>query len=249
MKPINKEIFVCVDCETTGLDVKEDCIIEVAAICFNGDEIFDQYETLVDPGRLIPPESTKIHHITDAMVKGKPSVKEILPELLAFIGDHIIIGHGIGFDIDVITYAAENAGIPCQLRKNLSIDTLRMARLYGESPVNSLGYLSRHFNIEADGAHRAMNDVIMNRAVFGQLAKPYKSAQELLKILKKPVKMKNMPLGKHKGRPMREIPLEYLKWAASKDFDRDLLFSIRSEINRRKKGTDFHQAANPFKDL
>lgn len=249
MKTINKEIFVCVDCETTGLDPKKDSIIEVAAIRFNGDEIFDRYETLVDPGRSIPEESTKIHHITDAMVQGKPSVKEILPELLAFIGDHILIGHGIGFDIDVICNAAEAAGIPCQLRKNLFIDTLRMARLYGESPVNSLGHLSRHFNIEADGAHRAMNDVMMNRAVFRQLAKPYKSAQELLKILKKPVKMRNMPLGKHKGRSMREVPLDYLKWAAHKDFDQDLLFSIRSEINRRKKGNDFHQASNPFKDL
>jgi DNA polymerase-3 subunit epsilon len=58
-----------------------------------------------------------------------------------------------------------------------------------------------------------------------------------------------MPLGKHKGRPFSEIPHEYLQWAANKDFDQDLTFSIRSELKKRKSGNLFKQASNPFSEL
>ena len=61
--------------------------------------------------------------------------------------------------------------------------------------------------------------------------------------------MKYMPLGKHKGRQFGEIPLQYLQWAAHMDFDQDLLFTIRSELKKRKKGTGFKQVTNPFGDL
>lgn len=94
-----------------------------------------------------------------------------------------------------------------------------------------------------------MSDVLVNIDVFKSLVKDYNSMDELMKVLSKPIPMKHMPLGKHKGRLFREIPIEYLQWAANKDFDRDLLFSIRSEIKRRKQGGLFHQAANPFQNL
>jgi DNA polymerase-3 subunit epsilon len=61
--------------------------------------------------------------------------------------------------------------------------------------------------------------------------------------------MKTMPLGKHKGRRFEEVPIEYLQWAERKDFDQDLLFSIRLELRNRKKGGGFEQSANPFSEL
>lgn len=249
MAAIDKEVFVCIDCETTGLDPQLDRIIEVAAISFDSTTVFGEFESLIDPECPIPESSIAIHHITQDMVAGKPKMKEILPQLLDLIGDKIIIGHGIGFDIEVIAKAAERESIPCKIRNNRSLDTLRMARLYGESPVNSLEQLRRHFNIQAEGAHRAMSDVIVNKEVFKYLAKFYKTTEQLFEVLTKPILLKLMPLGKHKGRHMKDIPLEYLLWAARKDFDQDLLYSIRSEIKRRKKGNLFAQAGNPFADL
>jgi DNA polymerase-3 subunit epsilon len=58
-----------------------------------------------------------------------------------------------------------------------------------------------------------------------------------------------MPLGKHKGRLFKELPHEYLQWAAHQNFDQDLLFSIRTELKKRKKGGLFIQAANPFLNI
>lgn len=241
--------FVCIDCEATGLDSKLDRIIEVAAIRFSLSEIFDQYESLVNPECVIPETSIAIHHITPDMVAGKPTITTILPHLLQFIGKHIIVGHGVGFDIDIIANAAERAGIPCTLRHNLSLDTLRMARLYGDSPTNSLEQLRRHFNVENEGAHRAMSDVIVNVEVFKHLAKRYRTTNHIFEALSQPVLLKTMPLGPHKGRLLKEVPLEYLRWAANKNFDQDLLFSLRSELKRRKSGNLFNQAGNPFAGL
>jgi len=246
---LKNDTFICLDCESTGLDPEKDKIIEVAAIRFTFSTILDAFESLIDPEQLIPLETTAIHHITNEMVQGKPKIGEVLPTLLKFIGRDIIVGHGIGFDIEIINRAAKRCDIPTTLGSRPTIDTLRLARLYGESPTNSLEVLRQHFNIQPEGAHRAMNDVIVNIEVFKYLSAQFKTTESILERLKKPILLKAMPLGKHKGRPFSEIPIEYLLWAANKNFDMDLTFSLRNEIKRRKKGNQFEQAGNPFFSL
>jgi DNA polymerase-3 subunit epsilon len=249
MGDIAKQKFICLDCETTGLDPQQDRIIEVAVMCFDENQVYAQMESLIDPGCPIPETSIAIHHITPDMVQGKPKIAQVLPEILQLVGQHIIVGHGVGFDIDILAIAAEREGIPCKIRENLYLDTLRMARLYGESPINSLEHLRKHFNIPLEGAHRAMSDVIVNKEVFKCLAKRFKTTEQLFEALSKPILMTNMPLGKHKGRPLKEIPLQYLQWMVNKEFDQDLIYSVRTELKRRKKGNLFNQASNPFLNL
>lgn len=249
MGKLDKDIFVCIDCETTGLDPEKDAIVEVAGIRFCGDEVIDRFESLIDPECTISESSIAIHHITQEMVQGKPKIGEVLDTMIKLIGRYPIIGHGVGFDIAVLVNASKKANIPCPITNNVTIDTLRMARLYGGSAINSLEQLRKHFNIPAGDAHRAMSDVIVNVALFNQLAKNHRSTESLLDVLTKPILMRIMPLGKHKGRAIKDIPLEYLLWAARMDFDQDLLYSLRHEINRRKKGNLFTQASNPFSEL
>ncbi len=246
---LTEEIFVCIDCESTGLDPEKDRIIEVAAARFTFQEILQQYETLVDPECHIPETSQEIHKISQEMIAGKPKIREVLPRLLDLINGHIIVGHGIGFDITLIANEAKRFQIPTKITEQPQIDTLRLARLYGESPVNSLERLRQHFNIKPEGAHRAMSDVIVNIEVFKQLTRNFNTTSQIFKTLLKPIKLKQMPLGKHKGRRFEEIPLEYLLWAEKKDFDQDLLFSIRSEIRSRRRGNQFEQVSNPFSGL
>jgi len=249
MTQIQQEIFVCLDCESTGLDPEKDRIIEIAAARFTFAQVLQKFESLIDPECDIPETSQEIHKITKEMIEGKPKIGQVLPDLLKMIEGHILIGHGIMFDMTLIAAEARRNQIPTKIQQSPYFDTLRMARLYGESPVNSLQRLREHFNIEPEGAHRAMSDVIVNIEVFKQLAKPYKTTADLFKILQKPIKLKTMPLGKHKGRKFDEIPIEYLLWAEKKDFDQDLLFSIRSELRNRKKGGGFEQSASPFSSL
>ncbi|MDN3505489.1 MAG: DUF3820 family protein [Rhabdochlamydiaceae bacterium] len=249
MKPLNKTTFICIDCESTGLDTKKDSIIEIAITKFTFEETLDSFESLVDPGCSIPQESIQIHNITNDMVKGKPHISQVLPNILSMAKDNIIIGHNIQFDIDLVCHAATLNKIPCKLHTNPSIDTLRLARLYGESPTNSLAVLREHFNIPDEGAHRAMSDVIVNMQVFQKLTTKFKSAQQILEKLKKPIQLRTMPLGKHKGREFREIPADYLSWASRQNFDQDLLYSIKSELKKRKNRGGFEQSSNPFSNL
>lgn len=246
---INKDVFVCLDCETTGLEIEKDRIIEIAIVRFDFDNILESYETLIDPQLPIQEISIAIHHIDDSMVKGKPKIQEILPKAFEFIGKSIIVGHGITNDINFLCAAAKQNQVPCKLASHPYLDTLRMARLYGESPINSLEKLRQHFNIAEEGAHRAMNDVIVNIEVFKYLSRSYKTTEQLINRLKSPIQLKSMPLGKHKGRLFSEIPIEYLRWAVNQNFDQDLLFSLKMELKKRGKGVHFGQAANPFANL
>ncbi len=249
MPSIEKEEFICLDCETTGLDLEKDQIIEVAFARFTFSEVLQTYETLIDPKCAIPEASQQIHNISVEMLEGKPHIGAILPELLPQISGHVIVGHGIFFDLSLLAREAKKMNLSIPKPFFPYIDTLRMARLYGESPVNSLEKLRQHFQIPSYGSHRAMSDVMVNIEVFKKLATPYKSTEHLRAVLQKPIRLKTMPLGKHKGRKFEEIPLEYLLWAQKKNFDEDLTYSINSEIKARKKRRGFQQASNPFSSL
>ncbi len=249
MTALRQEIFVCLDCESTGLEPETDKIVEIAAARFTFEKIVQEIESLINPECEIPSISQEIHKISQEMVANKPKIKEVLPDLLKMIDGHILVGHGIGFDIALIAAEAKRNQIPCNIHQLRFIDTLRLARLYGESPVNSLEQLRKHFNIQPEGAHRAMSDVIVNIEVFKFLTKNYQTTEQVFKALEKPIKLRAMPLGKHKGRRFEEIPVEYLLWAERKDFDQDLLFSIRSELRNRKRGGGFEQSGNPFANL
>lgn len=249
MPSLKKAVFVCLDVESTGLDPEHDRVIEIAAIAFTMDSVIGEYESLVDPSREIPMASQAIHNISDAMVQGQPKIADVLPKLLPLTQDRIIVGHGIQFDIDILTKEAARAGLACSLASQEFIDTLRLARLYGESPSNSLDVLRQHFNIQAEGAHRAMGDVVVNIQVFCKLCSRFNTTEQIKLVLSRPIQMKTMPLGKHKGRPFKELPSDYLYWAVKQDFDKDLSFSIRTELQRRKKGGSFGEAANPFKSM
>lgn len=246
---LKHDSFICLDLETTGLNPETDEIIEVAAVIFNFSEHLDTFETLIDPGKEISKESIEIHHITDDMVKGKPKIQEILPQLVKMIGSHIIVGHGINTDLAFLNTALKKYCIPHNMHNNPIIDTLRLARLYGECSVNSLEMLRTHFNIANEGAHRAMSDVVVNIEVFKYLCQQFKKTEQVLDRLRSPILLKTMPLGKHKGRLFSQIPVEYLRWALHKDFDQDLLYSIRNELKKRKQGGLFQQAANPFSNF
>jgi len=241
--------FICLDCEFTGLDPERDRILELAAARFTFSQVAAQFDALVNPECPISDESFAIHHISQQMIAQKPTIEKMLPDFLSFVGTNIIIGHGIGYDLAMIERAAARASIPYTLKSSSCIDTLRLARLYGDSPNNSLESLAHHFNVPNPGSHRALNDVMMNIEVFKHLVRRFKTLEQIFEILSKPIKMKFMPLGKHKGRQFGEIPLQYLLWAARMDFDQDLLYTIRLELKKRKMGDGFGQATNPFAEL
>ncbi len=163
--------YVVFDLETTGVNVIKDDIIEISAVKVLGGKVADTFSTLVNPGRPIPYYATQVNGITDEMVEDAPDIREALADFLAFAGDAVLVGHNIqSFDLNFVSNAAE--GLFGKTVENDYIDTLHMARsCLPELSHHKLVDVASYFHISAEGAHRALNDCIMNQKCYEELGK------------------------------------------------------------------------------
>jgi len=103
--PLHEVAFCVLDLETTGGSPKDCEITEVGAVKYVGGELTGSFNTLVNPDAPIPPTITVLTGITQAMVIEAPRIEEVLPSLLEFIGNAVIVGHNIRFDISFLNAA------------------------------------------------------------------------------------------------------------------------------------------------
>ena len=149
-----KRELVVIDVETTGTDPKMSDLVEVAAVKIKGTEIVDRWSSYVNPGR--PIVGNQMHGITDKDLKGAPSPKEAADKLLAFVGDALVVGHNVGFDLGFIE---EAKGDGFRFKPGSYLDTLVIARDgYPGAESYKLGDLARFFGIELALGHRALPD-------------------------------------------------------------------------------------------
>ena len=196
-KPGKKRIeyvpdYVLFDLETTGVSCENDEVIEISAVKVQNGKIVDEFSTLVNPGRPIPFVASQVNGITDDMVAGSPNFEEVLGQFLDFAQDAVLVGHNINkFDMlfiqrDVQKYYGKVIDNDC-------VDTLQIARIYlPELGHYTLVDLARHYGIKADGAHRALNDCIMNQRVFECLKNEIENPSEAAKAVRKCPKCGNV---------------------------------------------------------
>ncbi len=108
--PLHSVPFCVLDLETTGGSPHDCEITEVGAVKYEGGELTGTFHSLVDPGTEIPPSITILTGITQAMVVDAPAIAEVLPSLLEFIGDAVIVGHNVRFDMSFLNAAAQRLG-------------------------------------------------------------------------------------------------------------------------------------------
>lgn len=150
--------FTVLDFETTGLDSRVDRICEIGAVRLSasGAETAS-LDLLVNPGIPIRPEASRVSGISDEMVRDARPVEEAIPELLAFLGDSVIVAHNASFDLGFLRAAAERAGrtVP----PNPVADTRDLAReAFPGLPSYALQSLARSFGLAPGNAHRACDD-------------------------------------------------------------------------------------------
>ncbi len=166
--------YVVFDLETTGISQTRDAIIEISAIKVCDGQIVGEYSTLVNPRRHIPAGATAVNGITDAMVAEAPGIEEAIAGFMDFIGDSILVGHNIHtFDTNFVYDAVWQA--LGQEMKNDYIDTLYMARsCLPQLAHHKLTDISEYFHIATEGAHRALNDCVMNQKCYEEMGKIWK---------------------------------------------------------------------------
>jgi DNA polymerase-3 subunit epsilon len=203
--------FIYYDTETTGVKPGKDRIVEIAA--------FDPLEnrkfcTFVNPECPIPPEASAITHITDDMVQDAPKIKEALAAFMDFCqGDVVLVAHNNdSFDKPMLEGEFKRAG---EIMPSLAFaDSLKWARKYRpDLPKHSLQVLREVYGIEANQAHRALDDVIVLEKLFRFMIDDL-PCEKVLELLSQTQAVNRMPFGKYAGKLLGEVPKDYVAWLA-----------------------------------
>jgi DNA polymerase III subunit epsilon len=158
--PLFDVTFCVIDLETTGGSPETCGITEIGAVKLRAGECLGRFQTLVNPGVAIPPTITVLTGITQSMVLPAPRIESVLPSLLEFIGDAVIVGHNVRFDLGFLRHALDRAGHP-PLR-NRNVDTYALAKRLVRDEVRNLklGTLAQHFRLPNEPNHRALDDAL-----------------------------------------------------------------------------------------
>ena len=160
--PLADVTFVVVDVETTGGAPSGSRLTEVAAARYRGGELLGTFQTLVRPDERIPPNITALTGISEAMVADAPPAGAILPALLEFVGDGVIVGHNIRFDLSFLDHALRSTDRQPLSGSHVSVDTLALARRLVRDEVADckLGTLAHQLRLPHRPSHRALADVL-----------------------------------------------------------------------------------------
>ncbi|PID52480.1 MAG: hypothetical protein CR972_02225 [Candidatus Moraniibacteriota bacterium] len=228
------------DVEATGLE-EDDRLVQVA-YAFNGKE----YESLFDPGRDMSIEAMEVTHITNKHIKGKPIFKksDFYKKLKDILNNDntVFVAHNAPYDISMI----EKEGLKVQK----AIDTYKVAQVLdtkSEIPAYRLQYLRYYLGINIDDAHAhdALGDVKILQALFERMYDKMATNMQhdevitkMIEITSKPLLLKRIPFGKHKGEMVADVARtdrSWLEWllgqkeanAANGENEEDWIYTLK----------------------
>ena len=177
-----KTSFIAIDFETTGLNSKFDRIVEIGAVRFEEGKQVDRLSMLINPGRPMSSEASKVNHITDRMLLGQPREYEVISQIVEFLGDSLtgvtpLVAHNAKFDMAFLYEALVRNGVHATIRY---ADTLRWSRKF----VNGLSNykqttVARRFRIAVNNAHRASSDAEVCGQIMSRLIKRARKDESL----------------------------------------------------------------------
>ena len=167
--PLAEVTFVVLDLETTGGSPASCAITEVGALKYRGGECLGTFSTLVNPGVAIPPDIVYLTGITEAMVAPAPTIESVLPAFVEFIGDAVVVGHNVRFDLGFLRANLARLGYPTLANRVVDTCTLARKLLGDEVTDHKLATLARHLRTAADPCHRALADASATAEVLHHL--------------------------------------------------------------------------------
>lgn len=160
--------FVAFDLETTGFLPGVDQIVEIGAIRFVDGQPEASFVTLIDPGRSIPKGASDVSGITDDMVRGQPTIENVLEGFANFCGGDLMVAHNAPFDFQFLVADIQKFESPAP--GGLVLDTCAISRKVFPGLLNyKLGTLIQHLGIPSTGFHRAGEDAGYAGQLFLQI--------------------------------------------------------------------------------
>lgn len=150
--------YAVIDFETTGLSPGHGARpTEIAVVMVRGNEIVDRYQSLMNPGVPIPYDIQSLTGITNAMVKGAPTISQVMKEAAEFVGGHPLVAHNAAFDRKFWEHSV--LGQQCQPDAIFICSLLLSRRLFPQVPNHRLATLVQSLGLPSTGRyHRALAD-------------------------------------------------------------------------------------------
>ena len=149
--------YCVLDLETTGFSFRTEKITEVGIMKVKNGEVIDEFSCFVNPEKPIPQRVVEVTNITDDMVKDAETIDKVMPKILEFVEDSVLVAHNADFDIGFLKYNANELGLSLD---NTYLDTLRLAKdLFPDYKKYKLGKIAENLGIKVEVAHRALDDV------------------------------------------------------------------------------------------
>ncbi len=160
--------YTAIDLETTGLDPSFCEIIEFGAIRYRDGSEITRFQSLVKPTNQIPAFVEDLTGITNDMVSDSPALHEILPAFLCFVGDDVVLGHNVNFDINFVYDSATCCNLPPF--SNDYADTMLLSRIiFKEEHRHRLVDVCKRLNVPQPEEHRALADCIWTHLSYQAL--------------------------------------------------------------------------------
>ncbi|OGS71043.1 MAG: DNA polymerase III subunit epsilon [Flavobacteria bacterium RIFCSPLOWO2_12_FULL_35_11] len=179
-KSIENTRFVVLDTETTGLDIINDRILSIGAICIvnNNIDVADSFEIYLKQAAF-KAETVEIHGILKEGKLTKLSEADALENFIDFIGNAVLVAHHTAFDIEMINAALKRMELP--KLKNKTIDTgILYKKLEGKKDSHfNLDVLCEEFNIPKHDRHTAAGDAFITALLFLKIISKLKKERNL----------------------------------------------------------------------
>jgi DNA polymerase-3 subunit epsilon len=243
--------LVVFDLETTGLDFKNDRIIELAFIKLTPQGDVLERERRFNPGIPIPPEATAIHGITDADVAGELPFCRTARSLVEILDECDLAGFNIRrFDLQMLMKELERCGFELDLdgRRILDVQTI----FHREEPRDLSAAARFYLGRDHEEAHTALGDIRTSAAVLGAQLRRYghiprdlnglhayceqyaPMRTELDRWFEERPEGRTFRRGRHRGQLLVAVAMEapdYLRWMlGAEDMDESVLHVVREAL-------------------
>lgn len=161
--------YVVIDIENPN--TKADSICQIAIIQVKDDKVIYNKDLLINPEDRFDDINMRVHKITPNMVKGEITFKEYWKEIQEIVTNNIVVGHGIKFDISVISKALNKYGI--ELPSIKIICTQHLSQKYLDVDKYKLNSVCEYLNIECENYHAASNDANASLKIFEHIKNEY----------------------------------------------------------------------------
>jgi exodeoxyribonuclease X len=195
----------------------------------------ENFSSLVNPGRNIPPFASAVHHIVDRDVRDAPSLESLQAKLLTMCAQAVVVAHNARFDLGFLPFLGHRP-VLCSMR--LAMRVFPDAPNYKNQGLRD--YLGLNDAVLGESMpHRALGDVNVTSRILAICLERYAAqggaddVDVMVQEIAAPRHLAALPFGRHRGIAISSVPIDYLRWLQRESTFLDARYTAECELRRR----------------